>query len=93
MYRNFLSIGPFENEETQLNCLSYIESNFFRFLLYFGKGTMQVNQAVFGLIPLIDFNQKWNDEKIFILFNLDNDEINLINNFILSKQKERPASE
>lgn len=54
---------------------------------------MQVNQAVFGLIPLIDFNQKWNDEKIFILFNLDNDEINLINNFILSKQKERPASE
>jgi len=89
----FLSIGPFKDEETQLNCLSYIESNFFRFLLYFGKGTMHVNQAVFGLIPLIDFNQKWNDEKIFNLFKLGNDEINLINDFVFSKQKGRPTSE
>lgn len=89
----FLSIGPFENKQSQMNCLSYIESNFFRFLLYFGKGTMHVNQAVFGLIPLIDFDQEWNDEKIFDYFKFDQTEISLINDFVASKQKGKSSNE
>ena len=34
------------------NCTSYMDTHFFKFLLFLGHGTMQVNQAVFGLIPL-----------------------------------------
>ncbi|MFV0156826.1 hypothetical protein OBK03_13795 [Empedobacter falsenii] len=58
-----------------------METNFFRFLLYCGKGTMQVNQSVFGLIPLLDFNEKWDDYKINNFLKLSKDEINLINSY------------
>lgn len=43
----FLEVGPFASEEEMLNCKAYMETNLFRFLLFFGKGTMQVNQSVF----------------------------------------------
>lgn len=75
----FLEIGPFETEEEQKNCLSYMNTRFFKFLLYHGKGTMQVNKAVFGLIPKVDFNETWNDEKLNKKFGLSKEEINFIN--------------
>lgn len=78
----FLNIGSFDNEQEQLNCKSYIESKIFRFLLYFGKGTMHVNQAVFGLIPLVSFKESWTDKKLYDLFKLDTNEINMIDDFV-----------
>ena len=37
------------------NCHKYVQTTFFRLLLYFGHGTMQVSQEVFRFIPLQDF--------------------------------------
>ncbi len=74
----FLMIGPFQNKEEQLNCLNYMNTKFFKSLLYFGKGTMQVTQSVFGLIPLCDFSKSWNDEKLYKQFNLSKKEIGYI---------------
>ena len=51
----FLVIGSFENKEEQTNCYKYIQTDFFKILLYFGRGTMQVSQDVFRFIPLQDF--------------------------------------
>ena len=78
----FLLIGPFDTKEEQQNCLSYIETKFFKFLLYFGKGTMQVNKAVFGLIPIQDFSREWTDEDLYKKYNLTDDEIGFINAII-----------
>ena len=79
----FLLIGPFESKEEQQNCLSYIETKFFKFLLYFGKGTMQVNKAVFGLIPMQDFKKKWTDEDLYKKYKLTDEEIGFINSIII----------
>lgn len=78
----FLMIGPFESEIEQLNCKSYIETNFFKVLLYFGKGTMHVTQSVFGLIPLQDFTEPWTDEKLYNKYGLTEDEIAFIESMI-----------
>lgn len=78
----FLMIGPFETELEQLNCLSYIETNFFKVLLYYGKGTMQVTKSVFGLIPLQDFSESWTDEKLYKKYNLNQEEIDFIESMI-----------
>src|SRR5690606_32985306 len=51
----FLVIGPFDNQNEQLNCHKYTQTNFFRILLFFGRGTMQVSQDVFRFVPLQDF--------------------------------------
>ena len=78
----FLVIGPFETKEEQLNCKSYMETNFFKVLLYFGKGTMQVTRSVFGLVPIQDFSHPWTDEMLYEKYGLDKDEIAFIESMI-----------
>jgi len=78
----FLLVGPFENEIMQKNCLSYMKTNFFKILLYFGKGTMQVTKSVFGLIPLQDFSESWTDEKLYKKYGLTKAEIAFIENMV-----------
>ena len=51
----FLVVGPFNKEEDMNSCSIYMKTCFFRFLLFLGHGTMQVNQNVFCLIPLQNF--------------------------------------
>ena len=78
----FLLIGPFDNKDEQMNCKSYMDTSFFKVLLYFGKGTMQVTKSVFGLIPLVDFSHPWTDEMLYKKYNLDKDEIAFIESMI-----------
>ncbi|SPY35525.1 Eco57I restriction-modification methylase [Porphyromonas cangingivalis] len=84
----FLLIGPFDKEEYMNNCSTYIYTNFFRFLLFLGHGTMQVNQNVFSLIPLQDFTEEadidWTqsvtaiDRQLYRKYSLDEGEIAFI---------------
>lgn len=85
----FLVIGPFDNKEVQENCNKYIHTNFFKILLYFGHGTMQVSQDVFSFIPNQDFSNDsdidWNcsiqriDKQLYLKYGFTNDEIDFIN--------------
>jgi site-specific DNA-methyltransferase (adenine-specific) len=78
----FLVIGPFNNIKEMQNCLTYTETNFFRILLYFGRGTMQVSQEVFRFVPLQDFSHPWTDEMLYKKYNLNEDEIAFIESMI-----------
>jgi site-specific DNA-methyltransferase (adenine-specific) len=74
----FLLVGPFGSKTEQMNCYHYMQTQFFKALLYFGKGTMQVTSSVFGLIPLVDFNKRWTDEDLFKYFHLSEGDIEFI---------------
>ncbi|MDR2962487.1 MAG: Eco57I restriction-modification methylase domain-containing protein [Bacteroidales bacterium] len=78
----FLLVGPFENQIQQGNCLNYISTNFFRTLLFIGKGSMQVTSEVFALIPLQDFSEAWTDEKLYKKYNLSQEEIDFIESMV-----------
>ena len=78
----FLEVGPFASEEEMLNCKAYMETNLFRFLLFFGKGTMQVNQSVFDYIPLIDFKRAWTDEELLEKYSFEQSDILFINSIV-----------
>ena len=78
----FLVIGPFANKEELANCDSYMETNLFKFLLYSGKGTMQVTREVFALIPLQDFSHPWTDEMLYKKYKLTEEEIAFIESMI-----------
>ncbi|MDD3285911.1 MAG: Eco57I restriction-modification methylase domain-containing protein [Bacteroidales bacterium] len=78
----FLMVGPFKFKKEQMNCYSFMQTNFFKTLLYFGKGTMQVNKNVFGLVPMQDFNEEWNDEKLYKKYGLSQEEIDFIESMI-----------
>lgn len=74
----FLSIGPFKTEREMINCNDYIQTNFFRALLYFGKGSMQVTKSVFSLVPLQDFSKSWTDMALYKKYKLTQNEIDFI---------------
>lgn len=78
----FLMIGPFKNQNEMMNCNKYMHTDFFRFLLYFGKGTMQVTKTVFDLIPLVSFNKKWTDDMLYKKYGLNEEEIAFIESMI-----------
>lgn len=78
----FLLVGPFDTEKEQLNCLKYMNTKFFKFLLYLGKGTMHVTKSVFGLIPLQDFDEEWTDEKLYRKYGLTAEEIAYIEKMV-----------
>lgn len=66
----FLLVGPFKNKVEMENCYKYMHTTFFRFLLYYGHGTMQVNSDVFAYIPKLDFSKTWDDEKLYNEFGI-----------------------
>ena len=75
-------IGPFKTVNEQHYCYNYISTDFFKTLLYYGKGTMQVTKSVFGLIPLQDFKENWTDQKLYAKYSLNQEEIEFIENMI-----------
>ena len=78
----FLRVGCFETEQEQQNCLQYMQTNFFKVLLYLGKGTMQVTKSVFQLIPLQDFSKPWTDTELYTKYGLTADEITFIEKMV-----------
>lgn len=89
----FLLIGPFESEIQQRNCYKYMQTNFFKILLYFGKGTMQVSKEVFRFIPIQEFTPPnsdidWSqsvpeiDRQLYAKYHLSEEEIAFIEKMI-----------
>ncbi len=78
----FLVIGPFESEEERNNCHSFTHTNFFKALLYWGRGTMQVSREVFRFVPLQDFSHPWTDEMLYKKYGLTDEEIAFIESMI-----------
>lgn len=90
----FLLIGPFDTEIEQKNCYKYICTNFFKTLLFFGRGTMQVSQDVFRFVPLQNFTSlsdiDWNksipeiDNQLSTKKHLTDEEITFVESMIKS---------
>ena len=84
----FLIIGPFDNRAERDNCHKYMQTKFFKLLLFCGKGTMHVSKDVFDLVPLQDFTPQsdidWTapianiDRQLYAKYALDSHEVEFI---------------
>ncbi|MBP3298537.1 MAG: Eco57I restriction-modification methylase domain-containing protein [Muribaculaceae bacterium] len=90
----FLLVGPFESKLEQLNCKKFFKTNFFKILLFFGRGTMQVSRDVFRFIPMqnfaaggdIDWSQSIEeiDARLYAKYRLTDEEILFIESTVKS---------
>lgn len=88
----FLLVGPFASQMEQLNCNKFFATKFFKILLFFGRGTMQVSRDVFRFIPLQNFTDHsdidWSksvaeiDAQLYAKYNLSAEEIAFIESMI-----------
>ena len=78
----YLVLGVFDNENMANNLVSYVKTRFFRFLVLFKKNTQNAARGVYSFVPLQDFNEEWNDEKLYKKYSLSEDEIAYIESMI-----------
>lgn len=79
---SYLVIGPFESENIAKNCLSYLKTSLVRFLIMMRISSIHVTRDSYNFVPLVDFNESWNDEKLFAHFGLSPAEISFIKSLV-----------
>lgn len=78
----YLLIGPFKSSKECENTISYINTKFFRFLVLLIKNTQNAMKKVYSFVPIQDFNEDWNDTKLYKKYKLTNEEITFIESLI-----------
>lgn len=78
----YLIIGPFDNEKTTNNAISYMKTRFFRFLVLLIKNTQNATKKVYSFVPMQDFNEPWDDAKLYKKYGLTTDEIAFIESMV-----------
>jgi site-specific DNA-methyltransferase (adenine-specific) len=78
----YLVIGPYSTEKRAKNVLSYIQTQFFRFLVLLRKNTQHAAKGVYQFVPLQNFDEPWSDEKLYKKYGLTKDEIAFIDSMI-----------
>lgn len=78
----YILIGPFKEERTANNVLSYICTRFFRFMVLYKKNTQHATQGVYQFVPLQDFSHPWTDEMLYNKYGLTEEEIAFIESMI-----------
>jgi len=77
----------FDTENELDNFMDYVKSKFVRFCLAVYKNAGGINRGETDLIPIVDFNQKWDSSKLYSYFNIDVQTQTYIDNFIQSYYK------
>jgi len=78
----YLVLGPFENKFQAENAISYITTKFFRFLVLLKKNTQNAAKGVYSFVPMQNFDEKWDDEKLFNKYKLTSDEVLFIESMV-----------
>ena len=78
----YLVVGMFDSPQHQENALSYINTKFFHFLVGLMKNTQESRRNVYSLVPVQDFSERWDDEKLYNKYGFVEDEIAFIENLI-----------
>ena len=78
----YLVVAAFETAEECANAISYMQTKLFRFLVLQRKSTQHAPPAVYQLVPLQDFSQKWTDAKLYKKYGITREEQEFIDSMI-----------
>ncbi len=79
---SYIITGSFNTESECLNLLSYLKTKFVRFLVSQLSFSQDITKDRFSFVPIQNFEESWNDEKLYNFYELSNNEIDFINSMI-----------
>ncbi len=79
---SYFIIGSWDNEPIAQNALSYLKTNFVRFLMLLCVSGFGLSKLVFQFVPMQDFSKPWTDEELYKKYGLTEDEIGFIESMI-----------
>jgi site-specific DNA-methyltransferase (adenine-specific) len=74
----YLVVGIYKNNKIAANVVAYMQTRFFRFMMSLIKNTQNISRGVFAFVPIQDFSETWNDEKLFKKYNITPEEVEFI---------------
>ena len=76
---NYISI---DSKKQAKNLYNYLTTKFARFAVSLYKINVQLSRGELKIVPFLDFNESWNDEKCFDYFELTQEERDFVNTYI-----------
>ena len=80
--QSYLVLGAFKNKNECLNCISYIQTKFLRFLVLLKKNAQHAMRGVYQFVPIQDWSKPWTDAELYKKYDLTKDEIAYIESMI-----------
>jgi site-specific DNA-methyltransferase (adenine-specific) len=78
----YVLLGTFDSEAEARNCLSYVITRLFRFLILLRSSAQDISRAAYSYVPLQDFSRPWTDEDLYAKYGLTDDEIAFIESLV-----------
>ena len=72
----------FDNEQQIINLINYCKTDFARFCLALYKNSANMHRGEMTIVPWFDFDEEWNDEKLFEKFEVSQELQDYIREFI-----------
>ncbi|QYN52476.1 Eco57I restriction-modification methylase domain-containing protein [Lactobacillus panisapium] len=79
---SYFVAGQFDSSDVANNLLSYLKTKFVRFLVLQSMSGIGLSRQVFTFVPIQDFNQSWNDQKLYKKYSLTEAEIGFVESMI-----------
>ena len=75
-------IDHFKDAQKAENLRSYIMTKFFRFLLLQALTSIHITKDKFCFVPVVNYEEVWDDRKLYEKYHFTNDEIEVIESSI-----------
>jgi len=78
----YLVIGPFPDEQTCSNVVSYISTRLFRFIVLQKKPSQNATKKVYEFVPTQDFSRPWTDADLYAKYGITDEEVAFIESMV-----------
>jgi site-specific DNA-methyltransferase (adenine-specific) len=78
----YVLLGDFDTEAEAMNCLSYVQTRFFRFLIVLRAAGQDISRAAYTFVPTQDFSKSWSDDELYAKYRLTDEEISFIESMV-----------
>lgn len=78
----YLVAGVFTNKKEATNLAIYLTTKFLRFLVLLNKPAQHATSKVYTFVPIQDFKENWNDEKLYTKYGITKKEQQFIDSLV-----------
>jgi site-specific DNA-methyltransferase (adenine-specific) len=78
----YVILGAYDSESEARNCLSYVTTKFFRFLVATRTSAQDLPRVAYSFVPIQKVSRRWTDKDLYAKYDLSEDEIALIESTI-----------
>ena len=89
----YLMINGVNSKKEAINLKRYIETKFFRYMVYLMKSSQNMSASTYSLVPLQDFSKTWTDKELYEKYKLTQEEIDYIEETIAPMGEQESSQE